>query len=77
MRKINILISFLIFLVSGNLLADYSRIISLAPSVTESLYELGMDKELIANTTYCRDIDKNNKKEKIGTVTDPNIEKLI
>ena len=77
MRKINILIVFLILLLSGNLLADYSRIISLAPSVTESLYELGMEPELIANTTYCRDIDKDNKKEKIGTVTDPNIEKII
>lgn len=77
MRNIKFLILFLILLLSGNLLADYKRIVSLAPSVTESLYELGMDKELIANTTYCRDIDDKQKKEKIGTVTDPNIEKII
>ncbi len=77
MRKINVLILSLIFLLSANLFAEYSRIVSLAPSVTESLYELGIKDELVANTTYCRDIDEKNKKEKIGTVTDPNIEKII
>ena len=65
----------LIFLLSSNLFAEYKRIISLAPSATESLYELGIDKELIANTVYCS--DGNFKKEKVGTVTEPNIEKII
>ncbi len=77
MQKIYFLLLSLIFLLSANLFADYSRIVSLAPSVTENLYELGMEKELIANTIYCRDIDEKNKKEKIGTVTEPNIEKII
>ena len=66
---------FLIFLIPSTVLAEYSRIISLAPSVTESLYELGIDNELIANTVYCS--DGNFKKEKIGTVTEPNIEKIV
>jgi len=57
------------------LFAEYKRIISLAPSVTESLYELGMDEQLIANTTFCS--DRKIKKEKIGTFTEPNIEKII
>lgn len=65
----------IIFSFSCSLFAQYKRIISLAPSVTESLYELGLDGELIANTTYCRDTDV--KKEKIGTFTEPNIEKII
>ena len=65
----------ILFFITTNLFADYRRIISLAPSVTESLYELGIDEELIANTVYCS--DGNSKKEKIGTVTDPNIEKII
>lgn len=73
MKKIIFLI--LLFFITTNLFADYRRIISLAPSVTESLYELGIDEELIANTVYC--YDGNSKKEKIGTVTDPNIEKII
>lgn len=73
MKKIIFLI--LLFFITTNLFADYRRIISLAPSATESLYELGLDKELIANTVYCS--DGNSKKEKIGTVTEPNIEKII
>lgn len=64
-----------VLLISFNLYADYNRIISLAPSVTQSLYELGMEKEVIANTTYCpKGI---LKKEIIGTLTEPNIEKII
>jgi len=58
-----------------NLYAEYKRIISLAPSVTQSLYELGLDKEIIANTIYCP--KGNFQKESIGTLTEPNIEKII
>ena len=65
----------IIFLFSCSLFAEYKRIISLAPSVTESLYELGLEENLIANTVYCS--DGNFKKEKIGTVIEPNIEKII
>ena len=65
----------IIFLFQCNLVAEYKRIISLAPSVTESLYELGMDEQIIANTTFCS--DGKIKKEKIGTFTEPNIEKII
>jgi len=64
-----------VLLISFNLYADYNRIISLAPSVTQSLYELGMEKEVIANTTYCP--KGTLKKEIIGTLTEPNIEKII
>ena len=74
MKKILFLL-LLIFLLSSNVFAKYNRIISLAPSATESLYELGIDKELVANTVYCS--DGNLKKEKIGTVTEPNIEKIV
>lgn len=65
----------LIFFVSSNVFAEYTRIISLAPSATESLYELGLDENVIANTVYCS--DGSSKKEKIGTVTEPNIEKIV
>ncbi len=74
MKKILFLL-LLIFLLSSNTFAKYNRIISLAPSATESLYELGIDEELVANTVYCS--DGNFKKEKIGTVTEPNIEKIV
>ena len=65
----------ILFFFITSLFAEYKRIISLAPSATESLYELGLEKELIANTVYCS--NGNFKKEKIGTVTEPNIEKII
>ena len=74
-KKLLILFLLIIFSSVGSLFAEYKRIISLAPSATESLYELGLDKELIANTVYCS--DGIVKKEKIGTVTEPNIEKII
>jgi len=75
MNTIFRILLFLIFLLPSTVFAEYSRIISLAPSVTESLYELGIDKELIANTVYCS--NGNFKKEKVGTVTEPNIEKIV
>ena len=65
----------IIFLLYCSSFAEYKRIISLAPSVTESLYELGIDKELIGNTIYCK--DNNLKREKVGSVIEPNIEKII
>jgi iron complex transport system substrate-binding protein len=55
--------------------ADYKRIISLAPSVTESLYELGLDREVAAITIYCRKGE--TPKEIIGTLLEPDLEKII
>lgn len=73
--KKNLFLLLLIFLLSSNVFAKYNRIISLAPSATESLYELGLYDNVIANTVYCS--DGLVKKEKVGTVTEPNIEKII
>ncbi len=53
------------------------RIISLAPSITEELYLLGVDDRLVANTIFCDKPENAKRKEKIGTVIDVNIEKLI
>ena len=75
MKTVFKILLLLIFLVSSNAFAEYTRIISLAPSATESLYELGLDENVIANTVYCS--DGSSKKEKIGTVTEPNIEKIV
>ncbi len=53
------------------------RIISLGPSITKSLYLLGADSRLIANTIYCTNPADAKKKEKIGTVIKINIEKIF
>ncbi|MCX5782582.1 MAG: cobalamin-binding protein [Elusimicrobia bacterium] len=74
------LITFLSFLLCSTAAARTSeshpqRIISLAPSITKSLYLLGLEKEVVAVTVYCPIRAK--EKEKIGTVLEPNIEKIV
>ncbi|MBU0634184.1 MAG: cobalamin-binding protein [Candidatus Omnitrophica bacterium] len=53
------------------------RIVSLAPSLTESLYSLGRGEELIAVTSYCNYPEDARTKEIIGTLINPNIEKIF
>lgn len=53
------------------------RIISLAPVITEELYLLGVDDKIVGVTTYCQRPPDAQKKEKIGTVIKPNIEKIV
>lgn len=53
------------------------RIISLGPQLTEELYLLGAGGRLIANTIYCRFPPDAAKKEKVGTITEVNIEKVV
>jgi len=53
------------------------RIISLSPIITENIYLLGADSKLIANTFYCVLPEAAQKKEKIGTLIDVNLEKII
>lgn len=51
-----------------------NRIVSLAPSITESLYQLGREDAVIATTVYCP--KGTRPKESIGTLLEPNIEKI-
>jgi len=44
----------------------YKRIISMAPSNTEILFALGLDKEIVAVTRYCDYPDQAMKKPRIG-----------
>jgi len=53
------------------------RIISLGPFITEELYLLNVQDRLIANTIYCTRPAYAKKKEKIGTVINVNLEKII
>jgi len=53
------------------------RIISLGPSITKAIYLLGIQDKLIANTVYCINPPPAKEKEKIGTATDVNIEKIF
>lgn len=53
------------------------RIVSLSPSTTEYIYNIGLDKYLIANTIYCNYPEDAKSKEKIGTFNDINFEQIV
>lgn len=53
------------------------RIISIAPTITEILFGLGLDDEIIGVTTFCNYPPKALTKEKVGTFSQPNIEKIL
>lgn len=50
------------------------RVISLAPSITESIYFLGLDTNLIGVTKYCDFPEQAKLKNNIGGMLDPNLE---
>lgn len=66
-----------VFFIKPVYLYCYERVISLSPQVTESMYLLGADKILIANTTFCKRPLDAIKKEKIGTPQRPDIERIV
>jgi len=53
------------------------RIISLSPQITESLYLLNKEKQLLAVTSYCKRPKEATLKEKIGSPLRPDIEKIV
>lgn len=52
------------------------RIVSLAPSLTKSIYYLGAANQLVGCTSYCYMAEKDNK-EVVATAISVNIEKVI
>ncbi|MDP2938848.1 MAG: cobalamin-binding protein [Candidatus Omnitrophota bacterium] len=53
------------------------RIISLAPSTTEILFSLSLDDEIVGVTTFCNYPSQALNKEKVGTFSQPDIEKIL
>ncbi len=53
------------------------RVISLSPIITETIYLVGAQGRLIANTTYCNSPPEAQLIDKIGSVTQMNVEKVI
>ena len=73
-----IFILFAYFLLQKNNNIDKSiiRLASLSPSITEYIYDTGLDKYLIADTTYCNYPEDAKHKEKIGSFNDVNYEQI-
>src|SRR5262249_38590197 len=52
------------------------RIVSLAPSLTETLYALGLQDRLVGDTDYCDYPADAAKKHKVGGAINPNMEEI-
>ncbi len=53
------------------------RIISLAPNITEILFALDLEDRVVGVTRFCDYPPKALRKERIGGLVDPNLEKII
>jgi len=53
------------------------RIISLAPNITEILYAIGAESQIVGVTDYCKYPPQAQKKEKVGSFITPNLEKIV
>jgi len=53
------------------------RIISIAPATTEILFSLGLDDEIVGVTTFCNYPEETQNKERVGTFSQPGIERIL
>lgn len=56
---------------------DPRRIVSLAPSITETLFALGAGDRIVGVTTYCDYPPEAAQKDKVGDTLRPSVEKII
>ena len=54
-----------------------ARIVSLAPSLTETVYALGLQDRLVGDTDYCDYPPDAQKKAKVGGILNPNLEEIV
>jgi len=80
----SLLILLLIFVIQASRLAssiqsvpqEDVRIVSLAPNLTEILFELGVGEQVVGVTKYFTDSSQGQQKEVIGDFLNPNLEKI-
>jgi len=53
------------------------RIVSLAPSLTETIYALGLEDRLVGDTDYCDYPPDAQKKTKVGGAINPSLEQIV
>jgi iron complex transport system substrate-binding protein len=54
-----------------------NRIVSLAPSLTETVYALGFQDHLVGDTEYCDYPPDAQKKAKVGDTINPSLEQIV
>jgi len=52
-------------------------VISLSPAITEIIYFVGGGKELVGDTIFCNYPEDAKRKEKVGGIVNPDIEKIL
>jgi iron complex transport system substrate-binding protein len=83
-----LLLSFLVGSLSAKVVTDEvgrkvelpdspQRIISLAPSITETLFALGLEGRIAGVTDYCNFPEAAKQKPHIGGIINPNLERII
>ncbi|MDP2268898.1 MAG: cobalamin-binding protein [Deltaproteobacteria bacterium] len=60
-----------------NIVSFPKRIVSLAPGITETLYALGLDREIAGVTTFCTYPEAARLKPRIGGFTNISVEKIL
>src|ERR1700690_1191722 len=53
------------------------RVISMAPNLTEMVYDIGVEEQLVGVTDFCKFPPAAKSKEKVGGWINPNYEKII
>ncbi|HKP11141.1 MAG TPA: ABC transporter substrate-binding protein, partial [Blastocatellia bacterium] len=57
--------------------ANPQRIVSLAPSITETLFALGLGDRVVGVTSYCDYPPEATAKEKVGDTLRPSVERIV
>ncbi|MDD5679995.1 MAG: cobalamin-binding protein [Candidatus Omnitrophica bacterium] len=76
-KYINLITITLILCTGWKAAAAEPRIVSLAPSTTEILFALGLDDQIVGVSSFCDYPKKALEKEKVGTFSYPNAEKIL
>jgi len=64
-------------LAATSIAAPPSRIVSLAPNITEILYDLGLGGRIVAVTDYCDYPPAVKEKPRVGGFTNPSLEAVV
>lgn len=81
--KLRIISLFTLFIIFGckadkpSVSGNVPRIISLSPHITEIIYALGAEENLVAVTDFCTYPESAQKREKVGGLLNPNTEKIL
>lgn len=79
MRRILPILLYFSIIVNCNIFSNRPdfKIVSLSPAMTEIIFALGSDKNLVGVTTYCNYPDSAKRIYKVGDFSNPSLERII